>query len=374
MAEPDNTSPVDPPDLPSSAQTPADPTPPRQEVKTASRDLSAAQVVFWSIGSVLLVIAVVAGGIYYALGLSTAREVAKENQEVTVRLTNAVSGRICVCIDYDRSSRMAVRAMAERSAEASAPSAEACLIPLVPVPEPGILGQAWAFIANFLPNAKSSEQTPWQLAQPTINRINVPADANFYGSIAALNYAIADERLQSIRSAEESGRKASVFQILIIAIGALTTMAVSLRTMDSLIGESAMRGLSIAAILLSALGTGAASLNSFYAPREASVRQVRGLVQLKQLHQELYVYLSAERCDITPMARVDSQSADLTDPRARRVRLWHSQLQQIVGGADAPVPEASDNARLITQPSPKTRPTDQERAVSRGAQPPPAIQ
>ena len=80
-----------------------------------------------------------------------------------------------------------------------------------------------------------------------------------------------------------------------------------------------MRGLSIAAILLSALGTGAASLNSFYAPREAAVRQVCGLVQLKQLHQALYVYLSAERCDITPMARVDAQNAGLTDPRARRI-------------------------------------------------------
>ena len=336
--------------------------------------MSAAQTILWSVGFVLVIIFVVTWGVYSVLGLSTAREVAKENQEVTVRLTNAVSGRICACIDQDRLARMAVRASLERAAEVSGPSNATCWIPLAPVPEPSFLGEAWAFIANFLPNVKSSEQTPWQLAQTTINRINVPADANFHGSIAALNYAVADERLQSIRSAEDSGRKASVFQILIIVIGALTTVAVSLRTMDTLIGESAMRGLSIAAILLSALGTGAASLNSFYAPREASVRQVRGLVQLKQLHQELYVYLSAERCDITPMARVDSQQADLTDPRARRIRLWHSQLQQIVGGADAPVPEASDNARLISQPPPKTRPTDQERAVSRGAQPAPATQ
>lgn len=351
---------ADPTNDPTPAAPPPGPPPlpdavPTSPATNAPAAVTALSTIIWSIGLVLAVIAIVTIGIFSALGLSNARELAKENQEVTVRLTNAISTRICACIDWRPPASLV---SSQSLLEIPTPSGEACVTPLVPPLQKAWLETMWEGIVSTLPNAKSAEQTPWQLAQPSIYRINIPANANFQSSIAALNYAVADERLQSIRSAEESGRRASVFQIMIIAIGVLTTMVVSLRTMENLISPDVMRGFSIAAILLSALGTGAASLNAFYAPRESSVRQVRSLVQLKQLHQELYVYLSAERCDTSPMARMDTQTVDLTDPRARRIRLWHSQLQQIVGGADAPIPDASDNARVLTPSPSKDRTPD----------------
>ena len=189
--------------------------------------------------------------------------------------------------------------------------------------------------------------TPWQAARHQLSQTRVPVYANFYGSVAALNHAIADERLQAIRASEESSRKASPFQILIIGIGALTTMVVSLRSMDNVISASLTRSFSIAAILLSALGTGAATLNSFYAPREASVRQVRSLVQLKLLHQEIYIFLAAERCDVVPMAQLDADPTLVSDPRARRVRAWHAQLQQISSGADGTFLDGIDHRRPL---------------------------
>lgn len=344
---------------------PNDPTPPPETEAKKPPEASASATILWSVVSVLGLIAVVTWGMYTVLGLSNARELAKENQEVTVRLTNAVSSRICACIDH-RPTAAPIGGVQTPPAAPAAPAAP-CLLPLEPQQSPGWFSQIWDYVAYLL-YGKNPEQTPWQLAQPSLYRTAIPANANFYSAVAALSYAVADERLQSIRSAEESGRRASVFQIMIITIGALTTVVVSLRTMESLLSVSLMRGFSIAAILLSALGTGAASLNSFYAPREAVVRQVRGLVQLKQLHQEIYVYLSAERCDTTPMDRVDAQGAELSDPRARRIRLWHTQLQQIVGGADTSIPDPVDTARPVGPPPPQG---GQKAETRQGGQPPP---
>ena len=308
-------------------------------------DEKAIWTIVGTVATVIFVVGLMTWGTMHVLSLSGSQELALENRDVTIDMTNAISRRICACVAANAPLEDIARA-------AQAGPASQCLsvLPEPPV-QPGIFGQLLEWAKETFIGTKGPSQTPWQAARSRLYITSIPSDSSFYGSVAALNHAISDERLQYIRAAEDNGHKAGVFQILIIGIGALTTMVVSLRSMENLLGVSMIRCFSIAAILLSALGTGAASLNSFYAPRETAVRQVRGLVQLKQLHQEIYVYISAERCNAKKEMLLDAEAGPSTDPRVRRILRWHAQLKQIVSGADGATAENIDASRATVDGS-----------------------
>ena len=338
---------------------------------TATESLFDEKAIWTIVGTVATVIAVIwvmTWGTMHLLSLSSSQELALENRDVTIDMTNAIARRICACVAASATSDDGVRAAA-----AATGTADQCLVVPPPLPsQPGIFGQLLEWGKELFFGTKGQSQTPWQAARSRLYSTNISTDASFYGSVAALNHAISDERLQYIRAAEDNGHKAGVFQILIIGIGALTTVVVSLRSMENLLGVSMIRCFSIAAILLSALGTGSASLNSFYAPRENAVRQVRGLMQLKQLHQEIYVFISAERCNAKKDMLLDAEAGPVSDPRVRRILRWHAQLKQIVSGADGATAENVDAAHVAADGA--LVPPHAEVETNKASTPPPPSQ
>ena len=91
-----------------------------------------------------------------------------------------------------------------------------------------------------------------------------------------------------------------VLNIAIIIIGAITTTLISVKATA---GSEQMKSrvyqiIGIAAIILSALGTMAAGLNSFYNPQQKYTQNQKSLDMLKHLHVEVASAVSSQDLDI----------------------------------------------------------------------------
>ena len=124
-------------------------------------------------------------------------------------------------------------------------------------------------------------QTWWMDGTPEISAPRHPVHA------AALSFSdrIARERVFQSELLESTSSLAWWYKVMVVVFGAAATMTVGARTMlDQKIGQRLLVALSIAAMVLSGIGTALTSLSGSDDRRSEALRAQRTLSQLQQLH------------------------------------------------------------------------------------------
>ena len=200
----------------------------------------------------------------------------------------------------------------------------------------GLPGKAViAFMLNMQPNGEERWGDNTGLG-PDI----VPT--NLQRTVLTISRAATAERGELAASAAESRRTMLLYQWLIVIVGAMTTILVSIKAMSNATTDNRTYFvIGILAVVFSAVGTGLASINSFTGPSEAYIRAERGLLQARQLHQELELQAAQE----TDLCR-DFDPDKTDDPRAKRLADFSGRLKELVAssGVGASVSSATSGA------------------------------
>jgi Protein of unknown function (DUF4231) len=135
--------------------------------------------------------------------------------------------------------------------------------------------------------------------------------------------------------------------MVVIVIGAITTTLISVKATagTNQTNTRLYQIIGIAAIILSALGTMASGLNSFYNPQDKYARHQKSLYMLKQLHVEVASAVSSQDVDLC--------RATMKEPYITKVKDWSTRLAAIL------------NASEITAQSGKNPPPGSENPPSR---------
>jgi hypothetical protein len=162
---------------------------------------------------------------------------------------------------------------------------------------------------------------------------------NFQSSLLYLSDNIAQSRAQAATGVAENNAERNRYEWGIVIIGALTTIFISIKSMSTS-QSSWYVAIGILAILFSAVGTSASSLNAFYAPSDGYIRNQKSLTQLRQLHADLGRYVASIGDDICkPM---DANNAQ--DTKAKSVKEFSTRFIEITGAANSgPAQSAGTN-------------------------------
>ncbi len=132
---------------------------------------------------------------------------------------------------------------------------------------------------------------------------------NFQNYVLYLSDNVSWAQVQAAARLAQSRSRRNLAEWAIVIIGALTTIFISVKAMANE-RTPAYEVIGVCAIIFSALGTAVASLNAFYSPSDAYVRNTTSLAQLHQLHVDLGHYvvsLGPEVCN--PMDAANAQDA-----------------------------------------------------------------
>jgi hypothetical protein len=161
--------------------------------------------------------------------------------------------------------------------------------------------------------------------------------SNFQRAVIYLSDAIARARFESASAASINWSRMNTFQALIVAIGAITTILISIKSISSPEQNKDYSRwffwIGIAAIVFSAVGTAASALNSFYSPREAYVRNERTLSALRQLHSDIASRVTSVMGAGQDCGKFDPAKKD--EPNGKQVDDWTTRLGTIVSGSDS---------------------------------------
>jgi Protein of unknown function (DUF4231) len=151
---------------------------------------------------------------------------------------------------------------------------------------------------------------------------------NYQRSILVLSNATSIARTQVASAAAESDTARYVLQIVIIFVGALTTILVSIK---SILEKDAAHSLAIGicAVVFSAAGTALSSINAFVGPGESYTKSERALLQARQIHLDLALIVAQDKnicIEFDPDKSSDTRTKKITDLSVK--------LREIVGLAD----------------------------------------
>ena len=139
-----------------------------------------------------------------------------------------------------------------------------------------------------------------------------------------LSQQIASARSQFAMIASSSKNTMNSFQWSIVILGALNTILVSIKSMDT--GNTRPYYIiGIIAVVLSATGTAISSINSFVGPIDTYTKSERALLQLRQVHLDLVLFLNREKYIC---AGVDLQ--DTGDPKTKKMLDFSAKLKEII--------------------------------------------
>lgn len=131
----------------------------------------------------------------------------------------------------------------------------------------------------------------------------------------------------------------------LIGIGLITTVLVSLGATDFGKGETrTARTIRVFAIIFPALGTAAAAVSAFYAPRESLSRASQALASYRQVHDQMASEIGAIKC---PTSLDPATGKDIIE----KVGAWKKSLKDARTVAEAAALAAVDPARGTGQSS-----------------------
>jgi len=135
--------------------------------------------------------------------------------------------------------------------------------------------------------------TPLPLSTPASSPPITLDSPSYPLAAVSLSDAIGRARIDLAQQKASDYVLMQIFEWLAVIVGAVTTILVSIKAMDS---EHTPRFLAIgiAAIIFSALGTGVATLNSFYSFHTTYVQTDHTLATLRQIHLDLALGLMRE--------------------------------------------------------------------------------
>jgi hypothetical protein len=142
--------------------------------------------------------------------------------------------------------------------------------------------------------------------------------------IIHLSSGIYRQRIASALSVRAAYTETQIIQWIIIALGFLTTVVVSLSTLDLIKGRKLELPLRIFAIVLPVVGTAAAAINAFYNPSQELGAAKRSLASLGQLHDQIASEIWTLRC----VRSTDPLDKAWTDTNAKIVQ-WSKRYQEI---------------------------------------------
>jgi hypothetical protein len=160
-------------------------------------------------------------------------------------------------------------------------------------------------------------------------------------AVIYLSNAISRARVEMADSVDDNYNRMKNLQIVIIIIGAITTLLISIKSMSN-DNANIYFIIGLFAITFSSAGTAMSALNSFYAPREAYIRNQKSLSMLKQLHVEVAVESSNE------MNGENCQSVPLEFKK--QVKDWSTRLAAILNTPETPT-QGEGKVTQITNPS-----------------------
>lgn len=217
--------------------------------------------------------------------------------------------------------------------------------------------------AVLLFNLDQHLMRPLQAEEASSN--NEPPVLNpFHTAAISFSDRISRDRVNFRKELEDNRWKAGLYQISIVVMGALATIAIGVR---SILPREVKPSLSIAigilALTLSAAGTALSSMSSFDGSQAIALRDQRALSQLQQLHWRVAsdVLVNTTLCK-TPT----------TDPSEamKQVNAWKARLETILDSAVESVAQPGDLSRQTpaspADTSSPARPPDSRTAMSSG--------
>ena len=183
---------------------------------------------------------------------------------------------------------------------------------------------------------------------------------------AAISYSdrISRDRVYFRKELEDNQSKASLYQTLILVIGALATVAIGVRsTLSPDVRPSLSITIGIFALIFSAAGTAISSMSSFDGSQAIALRDQRTLSQLQQLHWRV-------ASDV--LAKTELCKNPTADPgeAMKQVDAWKARLETILDSAVESVSQPGDLSRqapATPDPSKPPQVPDPQTAMSSGS-------
>jgi hypothetical protein len=186
--------------------------------------------------------------------------------------------------------------------------------------------------------AKPREAAPAKPKPPTELMMS-----NYMRAAIYLSDSITRARVEAAANAHANYNNMFWFQLLIVGIGAVTTILISIKSMVPS-GNAASRlslWIGIAAIIFSSIGTAIAASNSFFGPREAYLRNERSLGSLRQLHSDIASHIASAADATDPQKCPKLNPASKDDPFSKQIQDWSSKFGAIVNATDTGSSSAS---------------------------------
>jgi NADH:ubiquinone oxidoreductase subunit 6 (subunit J) len=208
---------------------------------------------------------------------------------------------------------------------------------------------------DSLPNARRNQQKPDEASKSVIAPATEPAAkqkdstaakpkpptelimSNYMRAAIYLSDSITRARVEAATNARINYTWMFWFQILIVCVGAVTTVLISVKSMLPTGNDAPRRSfwIGFAAIVASSIGTGIAASNSFLAPREAYLKNERSLGALRQLHSDIASHIAGATDSTDPRNCPKLNPTGKDDPLAKQIQDWSAKLGVIMNAADS---------------------------------------
>ncbi|HJZ16799.1 MAG TPA: hypothetical protein VJ251_15255, partial [Stellaceae bacterium] len=152
--------------------------------------------------------------------------------------------------------------------------------------------------------------------------------SSYHNALIQLSDGIAGYR---VRFATNVARQRSRMDLAVWAIAIIGAIATILISVKSVLNHQAhgYTAIGIFAIVFSAIGTSASSLNSFYAPYDKYTRSEQALLQLRHLHYDINDYIARR---INDKQCKDDQDLEPQSAHAREIKDYSDRFGEILNG------------------------------------------
>lgn len=151
---------------------------------------------------------------------------------------------------------------------------------------------------------------------------------NLQTTVLVLSDAITRARTRFDDSATLNKSRMEFYQWVLIALGALTTIFISLK---SILNERTPGFvlIGVLAVVFSALSTACSSMISFYTPNDSFVRSDRTLTQLRQLHNDVSLFVAG----VPDICASNSPESDETKKTLKELAARLAEIVNVSGGS-----------------------------------------
>lgn len=198
---------------------------------------------------------------------------------------------------------------------------------------------------DILPDGRRYTRPPDKPSSPSAKDTALPNPkepaelvmSNYMRAAIYLSDSITRSRIESATTANTNYTSMFWFQLAIVALGAVTTILISIKSIVPS-GNAASRAsllIGIFAIVFSSIGTATSALNAFYGPRESYLKSERSLAALRQLHSDIAVHIASATDPQDPQKCPKLNPLNKDDLFAKQIQDWTTKLGSIVNTTDS---------------------------------------